>query len=144
MKSQEIRVKNSGLVHLQFIDDFPDGNLVIAESGNNIPFRIKRVYFINHFGNPEAVRGKHAHKKLEQIIFCVNGSFVLTLDDGTAQQRIRMDDPRVGIRLGPKLWHTMTNFSKDCVVLVLANDLFNERDYIRDYDEFLRHIHRRP
>ena len=136
---KEIRVKNSGIVQLQFLNDYPDGNLVIAESGRNLPFEIKRVYFIKNLANAKAVRGKHAHKKLHQVIFCINGSFILNLDDGMVKQRILMDEPTLGIRLGPKLWHTMSHFSKDCVILVLANELFDERDYIRDYDEFLRY-----
>ena len=136
--TKKIKVKNSGIVKLQFFNDFPDGNLVIGESKRSVPFEIKRIYFINNLFNPKAVRGKHAHKKLEQIIFCVNGSFVLTLDDGTNKQRITLNNPYYGIRLGPGLWHTMRNFSKDCVILVLANAHFKKEDYIRDYDEFLK------
>jgi len=137
---KKIKVKNSGLVKLQFYNDFPDGNLIIAEGKKNIPFEIKRVYFINNLFNKKSVRGKHAHKKLEQIIFCVNGFFTTTLDDGTTKQRILMNNPYTGIRLGPKLWHEMKNFSSDCVILVLANDYFKKNDYIRDYGEFLKFI----
>ncbi len=138
MKPKKINVKNSGVVKLQCYEDFPDGNLVIAEARKNIPFTIKRVYIINNLFNKKAVRGKHAHKKLEQIIFCINGSFVLRLDDGKHKQRIAMNDPSVGIRLGPMLWHTMLNFSSDCVILVFASDWYDEKDYIRAYDEFKR------
>lgn len=141
--AKKIKVKNSGIIKLQFFNDFPDGNLVIGEGKKNIPFDIKRVYFINNLFNKKAHRGLHAHKKLEQIIFCVNGSFTLTLDDGTNRQKIRMDDPYYGIRLGTKLWHTMTKFSSDCVILVLANDYFKESDYIRNYDEFLKYAKRK-
>jgi len=138
---RKIKVKNSGIVNLEFFNDFPDGNLVIGEAKKSVPFQIKRVYFINNLFNPKAIRGKHAHKKLEQIIFCVNGSFTLTLDDGTNQQKITMNNPYWGVRLGPKLWCTMTKFSKDCVILVLANNYFQKDDYIRDYDEFLKYVH---
>jgi hypothetical protein len=137
---KKIKVKNSGLIKLQFFNDFPDGNLVIGESSRNVPFEIKRMYFINNLFNKKSIRGKHAHKKLEQIIFCVNGHFILSLDDGTSKQKITMDNPYAGIRLGPKLWHTMTKFSSDCVILVLANDYFKEKDYIREYQEFLKYI----
>jgi len=136
----KIKVKNSGIVKLQFFDDYPDGALYIAEARKSVPFDIKRIYYINNLANPKAIRGKHAHKKLEQWIFCINGRFTLKLDDGTRKQKIVLDDPSCGIRLGPKLWHTMTDFSKDCVILVLANDYFDEDDYIRDYDEFLKYI----
>ena len=136
-KSLKLRVRNSGLVPIKFFKDLPDGNLFIAESGRQIPFPIKRVYFINTLANPKALRGMHAHKKLEQVLFCINGSFVLQLDDGSQQQNIRLNDPAVGVRLGKMLWHTMTSFSYDCVIMVLASDWFDEKDYIRDYDAFL-------
>ncbi len=137
---KKIKVKNSGIIKLQFFNDFPDGNLVVGETKKSIPFDIKRVYFINNLHNKIAIRGKHAHKKLEQIIFCINGSFLLNLDDGKIKQKIMMNDPHIGIRLGPKLWHAMTEFSPNCVILVLANDYFSKNDYIRDYQEFLKYI----
>lgn len=138
MKLPIIKVKNSGVVKLQFFDDFPDGNLVIGEARRSVPFDIKRLYYINNLFNKKSVRGKHAHKKLEQIIFCVNGSFVLKLDDGQNRQRITMNNPYWGVQLGPLLWHTMEKFSNDCVILVLASDYFKEDDYIRNYEEFLK------
>ena len=137
---KKIKVKNSGIIKLQFYNDFPDGNLVIGEAKKTIPFNIKRIYFINNLFNKKSIRGKHAHKKLEQIIFCVNGYFTLTLDDGKNKQKILMNNPYRGIRLGPKLWHTMTKFSSDCVILVLTNDYYKESDYIRDYDQFLEYV----
>jgi len=139
----KIKVKNSGIVRLKFFDDSPDGNLVIAESKKNIPFNIKRVYWITNLANHKAVRGKHAHKKLVQYIFCVSGKFTLELDDGLNKQKIVLGNSYFGIKLGPMLWHTMTNFSKDCVILVLANDYYKEKDYIRNYDEFLNYIRRK-
>ena len=137
---KKLKIKNSGIIKLRFFNDFPDGNLVIAESGRNIPFQIKRVYFINHLFNPKAIRGLHAHKKLEQIIFCINGHFEFYLDDGHNKQKILMNDPYTGLRLGPKLWHSMRGFSSDCVILVMANDYFKESDYIRNYKEFLDYV----
>lgn len=138
--TKKIKVKNSGIIKLQFYNDFPDGNLVIGEAKKNVPFEIKRIYFINNLFNAKAIRGKHAHKKLEQIIFCINGHFILTLDDGKNKQKILMNNNYYGIRLGPKLWHTMTKFSSDCVILVLASDYFKQSDYIRDYEEFIKLI----
>jgi dTDP-4-dehydrorhamnose 3,5-epimerase-like enzyme len=137
---KKIKVKNSGIIKLQFIDDFPDGILVIGEAKKNVPFATKRIYYITNLSNPKAIRGKHAHKKLEQYIFCVSGSFRLHLDDGMTKQNITLDSPYYGIRLGPKLWHTMTKFSRDCVILVLASDYYDENDYIRDYEQFLEYI----
>lgn len=140
----KIRVKNSGIVKLKtIIDKDGDGDIFIAEVTKNIPFKIKRVFFINSPKREKSVRGQHAHKKFNQAIFCVNGSFVLNLDDGSARQRIIMDDPSTGVLLGPKLWHTMTNISKDCNILVLADDFYHEDDYIRDYKEFKKYINKK-
>lgn len=135
-KTLQLRVKNSGLLALKFFKDLPDGNLFIAEAREQIPFDIKRVYFINTLANPKAVRGKHAHRKLQQAIFCINGAFSLHLDDGEQKQRVVLNDPARGILLGPLLWHTMSSFSYDCVILVLASAPFEEADYIRTYEEF--------
>lgn len=135
-----MHVKNSGIVQLQFFCDPPDGDLFIAEAQKNIPFDIKRIYFVNNLDNPEAIRGKHAHKKLWQVIFCINGSFELSLDDGVNKEKIVMDNPAQGIILASELWHTMSGFSKECVILVLASDHYDEQDYIRNYDDFLAYI----
>jgi hypothetical protein len=137
MAHLKLRVRQSGIVRLQCFKDLPDGNLFIAEVNRHVPFDIKRIYFINSLANPVAVRGKHAHKTLEQLLFCINGSFVLHLDDGNSRQRITLKDPSCGIRIGPMLWHTMASFSYDCVILVMASAPFDESDYIRDYESFL-------
>lgn len=133
-----IEIKRSGYVNLSRFDDSPDGCLVIGEGSRNIPFEIKRIYYINGLGNRKAVRGKHAHRELEQVIFAVNGSFSLMLDDGMTKQRIKMARPEIGVRLGKMVWHEMTGFSRDCCILVVASDYYDEKDYIRNYDEFLR------
>lgn len=143
IKLPKIRVKNSGVLSLQFYDDFPDGNLVIGEALKSVPFTIKRFYYINNLYNKKAIRGHHAHKKLEQIIFCINGSFVLNLDDGQIKQKILLDNPYYGIRLGPLLWHTMAKFSADCVILVLAADYYQESDYLRNYEEFIKYLNKK-
>jgi hypothetical protein len=135
-KKLKLTVRNSGLLALKFFKDLPDGNLFIAEARKQVPFDIERIYFINSLANPKAVRGKHAHRKLQQGIFCINGSFTLNLDDGSSKQRILINDPSCGVLLGPMLWHTMSAFSYDCVILVLASAAFDEADYIRDYEEF--------
>lgn len=132
-----IRVKHSGRVSLQRIVDDRDGTLCIMNSLKEIPFEISRVYFINNLDSQSSIRGKHAHRRLEQVIFCINGSFTLTLDDGTVQQSIEMKHENEGIILGPMLWHTMHDFSSGCVLLVAASDYYDESDYIRNYDEFL-------
>lgn len=139
----KIRVKNSGIVKLKtIIDKDGDGDMFVAEVTKNIPFKIKRVFFINHPKIKKSIRGRHAHKKFNQAIFCVNGSFVLNLDDGHIKQRILMNDPSIGIILGPELWHTMVNLSKNCNILVLADDFYHEGDYIRDYKDFIKYINK--
>lgn len=134
---KKLKVKNAKIVKLQFFNDFPDGNLVIGEENKTVPFPIKRFYFINNLFNRKSLRGLHAHKKLKQIILCVNGSFELHLDDGRARQKIIMNDPYSGIYLGAKIWRVMKKFSPDCVILVVASDYYKESDYIRDYQKFL-------
>ena len=138
----ELEVRNSGWLPLQKVDDGDDGNLCIIEALRNVPFAIKRVYFINRLANCVSVRGKHAHRELRQAIFCISGSFVLTLDDGEREQDVLMFRDDVGILLEPGLWHVMHSFSSGCVVLVAASDYFAEEDYIRDYGEFKAWIRR--
>jgi dTDP-4-dehydrorhamnose 3,5-epimerase-like enzyme len=138
----EIIVKNASFIELKTIVDGIDGTISVAENFNHIPFEIMRTYYIYNLGNPKAVRGKHAHKKLEQVLFCINGTCEIGLDDGENQQGVILDKPDIGIYLGIELWHTMKKFSHNCILLVLASDVYNESDYIRNYDEFLDYIGR--
>ncbi len=131
----KIKVKNSGLIKISVRKD-KRGNLFAAEALRQIPFLIRRVYFLTDFKNSNTARGQHAHKKLNQVIFCLRGSFYLSLDDGKQKQKIRLSNPSLGILLRPKLWHSMSRFSKDCVILVVASDYYKETDYIRDYSDF--------
>jgi len=133
-------IKLSQQIDLQCVPDGIDGVLGIAESGKNIPFDIKRVYHITGLENPNAVRGKHAHKRLKQAIFCVSGSFELKLDDGSETETLVLDRPARGVYLPPFCWHEMYHFSKACVILVFSSDHYDESDYIRDYREFKRII----
>lgn len=135
-----IKVKNSGYIELKKVVDERDGALCIMEGMRDVPFDIKRVYYINHIEHGVSVRGKHAHRTLSQVIFCINGSFVLSLDDGTNKQDVLMWRDNVGVLLGPGLWHTMHSFSSGCLLMVVAGDYYNEQDYIRDYDEFLKFV----
>jgi dTDP-4-dehydrorhamnose 3,5-epimerase-like enzyme len=114
-----------------------DGSLFALEGGRSFPFEIRRVYYITDLREPNAVRGMHAHRQLEQAIFCLSGSCNLQLDDGNNQQTILMDNPEIGVFLGKMLWHSMTNFSSDCLLLVIASNYYEESDYIRDYSDFI-------
>ena len=135
-----MRVKNCRTIELKFIDDGVDGNLVVVEALKQVPFEIKRVYFINNLKDNKAIRGHHAHKKLEQALFCIDGSFELLLDDGKHKQKVLLTKPHVGVYMGKGVWHTMQKFSPDCIILVLASDLYNESDYIRDHSSYLNYI----
>jgi hypothetical protein len=136
-------VKNSKTIILPQIVDGIDGTISVAEYRNHIPFAIKRVYYIYGLINPDAIRGKHAHKNLEQVLFCINGTCEISLDDGEKSQAVVLNKPNVGLYLGKELWVTMKEFSDNCIPLVLASDIYEEDDYIRDYDEFIRYVNRR-
>jgi dTDP-4-dehydrorhamnose 3,5-epimerase-like enzyme len=115
------------------------GSLVSLEQMINIPFEIKRIYYI--FGTKENVsRGFHAHKNLKQIAICLSGSCTFLIDDGRRKETIKLSNPNVGLYIDGIKWREMHNFTNDCVLLVVASEYFNEEDYIRKYDEFLRMV----
>ena len=86
------------------------------------------------------IRGKHAHRKLEQIIICIHGSCDFMLDDGREKIKVHLDTPTRRLYIKNNIWREFTNFSSDCVLVVLASEHYNESDYIRDYQEFMRKI----
>lgn len=114
-----------------------EGKLVALEKGTDFPFAIKRVYYIWDTLK-DVVRGKHSHHKLEQVIICVSGSCDFIIDNGKERQTIHLDNPAQGLYIKHNIWREFTNFSKDCVVMVLASEHYDESDYVRDYDEFLK------
>jgi len=113
------------------------GELVALEGNRNIPFDVARVYYLT--GTKEGVsRGFHAHKKLEQVAICVAGKCRFIMDDGERREEFWLDSPAKGVRIRPMQWHEMHDFSEDCVLLVLADDYYDEADYIRSYADFKR------
>lgn len=138
LSPEKIVVKHSGLFEQQYFKD-PDGDLVIVEIGKSLPIADFRRIYWRYIDDPNAKVGYHAHKQTEQYIFCTNGSFELHLDDGENEQDILVDVPQIGVKLGPRLWHSMSNFERGNY-LVLANSYFDKNDYIRDYQEFLEYI----
>lgn len=115
------------------------GMLVALEEYNDIPFLIKRVYYM--YDTKEGVhRGFHAHRNLEQILVCIHGSCKIKLDNGEERKIVALEKPYEGLYVPSYLWHEMYDFSPDAVLLVLASDVYREEDYIRDYDEFLRNV----
>ena len=127
-------------VILKSVINASKGNLYAGEALREVPFPIKRFYVIRDVPGSEIVRGGHAHREVEQAIFCLNGSFELHFDDGSAKWKATVNDPSAGLHLKTGVWHHMTKFSPDCVILVVASDYNDEADYIRNYDEFLRHV----
>lgn len=117
------------------------GSLIALEAMKNIPFDIKRVYYI--FGADETIaRGFHAHKALQQVAVCVAGKCRMVLDDGYLKEDVWLDSPNKGLLIGNNIWREMHDFSSNCVLLVFASEYYDESDYIRNYDEFLKEAHK--
>lgn len=115
------------------------GALSFLEGGRDVPFTIRRVYYIYDVAAGER-RGFHAHKTLEQYLICVHGSCRILLDNGTEQAEAQLSDPNEGLYIGPGTWREMYDFSDGAVLLVLASDYYTEDDYIRDYQTFLDYV----
>jgi dTDP-4-dehydrorhamnose 3,5-epimerase-like enzyme len=113
------------------------GSLIALEENQNIPFTIKRVYYI-YDTKDNVRRGYHAHRNLKQVAICVKGSCNFLLDDGKKKEHITLDAPNKALFIEGIVWREMYDFSKDCVLMVLADAHYNESDYIRDYDKFLK------
>ncbi len=126
------------ILHLEIKGD-SRGSLIAIESNKDIPFDMKRIYYIFDT-KPGVVRGHHAHKTLEQMLICVSGSCTIVLDDGEKRSEVVLSDPSTGLYIGANIWHEMKDFSEGAVLLVLASDFYNENDYIRNYDEFMQYI----
>lgn len=115
----------------------PRGNLCFIESGRHVPFEIKRVYYLYDVPS-QSTRAGHAHHELHQLLVPLAGSFDVRLHDGTREERITLNRPNRGLHIGPGTWRDIDNFSSGAVCLVLASAHYDEADYIRDFDEFLR------
>ena len=115
------------------------GMLVALEEMKDIPFDIKRVYYM--YDTIEGVRrGFHAHKCLEQILIPIHGTCKIHLDDGFTTEEVVLDKPYEGLYISNNMWREMYDFSPDAVLMVLASEFYDEKDYIRDYDEFLKFV----
>ncbi len=115
------------------------GQLVALEEGKEIPFTIRRVYYM--YGTGKNVRrGYHAHKNLQQVLICIHGSCSIHLDNGEECAEIRLDKPTQGLYVTNDMWREMYDFSDDAVLMVLASELYDESDYIRDYQKFVDYV----
>jgi hypothetical protein len=112
------------------------GNLTAVENGIDIPFDVKRIYYLYDVPGGES-RGAHGHKDLQQLIVAASGSFDVSVSDGENKKTVSLNRPYIGLFLKPGMWRELHNFSSGAIVLVLASGLYNEDDYLRDYQEFL-------
>lgn len=137
----DIRDKIAGckVIHIKTIPTVDAGELSFFESTHEIPFEIKRIYYISKV--PEGVRrGFHAHKELKQLLFCPYGRIQLVLENKYGREEIELSDPSIGIIIEEPTWREMLWLQKDSVLCVAASDYYQTDDYIRDYQEFKNHI----
>jgi dTDP-4-dehydrorhamnose 3,5-epimerase-like enzyme len=115
------------------------GQLFSLEGNQNIPFDIKRIYYM--YGMQSDVpRGFHAHKELQQVAICIKGSCKLQMDDGRIKEEVVIGKANVGLVIDKLIWHEMHDFSDDCILMVIASDHYDENDYIRNYKQFIKFI----
>ena len=130
---------NTPLVEIKTIDSGYAGELSFFEASRDVPFEIKRIYYIH--GVPYgAQRGGHAHIALKQILFCPYGSIEIILDDGHKRESVLLDDPSKGLVIGPGLWREMVWRQENSVLCVAASEYYDEKDYIRDYAAFIKYV----
>ncbi|UOA09531.1 FdtA/QdtA family cupin domain-containing protein [Methylobacter sp. S3L5C] len=132
---QKITISDCKVVTLPKAKD-PRGNLTFIEGNNHVPFDIKRVFYLYDVPTEES-RGAHAHKTLHQFLICLAGSFDVEIDDGEFQGKIHLNRPWKGLHIPPMIWAAEVDFDPGSVCLVLASELYDATDYIRDYSEFL-------
>ena len=122
----------------KIVDEQGRGNLAVIEK-DTYPFDIKRVYYL--FDVPsDAYRGGHAHKEVYELLIAISGSFEVLLDDGKTKQKVMLNKPNKGLLIPTRIWRELDNFSSGAVCLVLASDVFDESDYIRDYNSFIHAV----
>ena len=115
------------------------GKLISLVGNRNIPFEIKRVYYI-YDTLPNQARGQHAHRSLEQIIIAIDGACQFVLDDGKTREKVWLNRPDKALYIGKNMWREMKHFSYGCKLMILASEYYDEKEYIRNYDEFLKEV----
>ena len=135
---QEMKHLNTALIDFPKITD-PRGNLTVAQAHTDVPFSIKRAYWVYDVPAGEC-RGGHAHKLCKEILIALSGSFHVTVDNGEEQKTVLLNHPYQGLLIDTDVWRTLDDFSSGAVCLVLASEPFDEDDYIREYDDFLRYL----
>lgn len=131
-------IEQCRIIHLPKVQD-PRGNLTFIEGNKHVPFDLKRVYYLYDVPGG-AERGGHAHKQLQQLIIAMSGSFDVVLDDGHGKWRFPLNRSYYGLYIGSMVWREIDNFSSGSVCMVLASTYYEESDYYRDYDEFIKAV----
>lgn len=131
-------VYECSIVHLPKIHN-EAGNITALENQKNIPFDVKRVYYLYDVPGG-AERGGHGHKNLQQFIIALSGSFDVLINDGTNKKVIHLDRPYIGLHIIPGIWRELINFSSGAICLVLASEKYTEDDYLRQFEEYLNFI----
>ena len=140
-----MKLKNNTVFDCSIIDvskiHNKSGNITVVENGKNIPFDVKRIYYLYDVPGGEA-RGGHAHYELEQYIIAASGSFDVILDDGKNRKRVTLNKPNIALHIVPGLWRKLDNFSSGSVSLVLASHEYDEKDYIRNYNDYTKYLNK--
>jgi hypothetical protein len=123
------------IIHLPKIHS-RQGNITPVQNNFTIPFEVRRIYYLYDIPGGES-RGAHGHKNLESLVIAVSGSFDVTVDDGYNKKTVQLNRPYLGLNLKPGIWRDLSNFSSGAICLVLASDVFEEEDYLRNYNDFL-------
>ncbi|MEH2373020.1 sugar 3,4-ketoisomerase [Nostoc sp.] len=131
-------IEQCRIIHLPKVQD-PRGNLTFIEGNKHVPFDLKRVYYLYDVPGG-AERGGHAHKQLQQLIIAMSGSFDVVLDDGHGKWRFPLNRSYYGLYISSMVWRELDNFSSGSVCMVLASTYYEESDYYRDYDEFIKAV----
>ncbi|WP_452219840.1 sugar 3,4-ketoisomerase [Lacinutrix salivirga] len=133
-----MKIEDVKIIEIPKIHDVR-GNIAVIEDAT-IPFKINRVYYLYDVPS-DAYRGGHAHKVLYQLLLPLSGSFDVIIDDGKNKKTVTLNKPNKGLLIVPGIWRELENFSSGAVCLVLASEVFDETDYIREYDEFKKSKH---
>lgn len=137
MKLKNNTVFDCSIIDVSKVHDMA-GNITVIENRINIPFDVKRIYYLYDIPGGEA-RGGHAHYELEQYIVAASGSFDVILNDGKNRKIVTLNRPNLALHIVPGLWRELDNFSSGSISLVLASHLYDENDYIKDYQEYLNY-----
>jgi len=135
---RESKVYDCTVIELDKHHSDRKGNITVVGNKEDIPFEVRRIYYLYDVPGGES-RGGHAHRELSQLIIAASGSFTVTLDDGKVKRTFVLNRPYQGLYIVPGIWRTLDDFSTGAVCLVLASHGYDEADYIRDYDEFIKY-----